>query len=47
MEQSKEIKQKRERLRNFDICLSVVFSCYDQSAISGKKTRHVVLFPTN
>ena len=47
MEQRKKIKQKREGLRNSDTCLSVIFSCNDQSVISGRKTGHVALIPTN
>ena len=47
MEQRKKIKQKREGLRNSDTCLSVIFSCNDQSVISGRKTGHVALIPAN
>ena len=39
MGQSKEIKIKMERFKNFDICFSVIFNCYDQSLISGIETR--------
>ena len=38
MEQSKEIKQKWNGPKSFDICFSVIFSRYDQSVISGKET---------
>ena len=42
--ESKEIKQG---LKNFDICFSVIFSCYDQRVISGKETGHLTLPPTD
>ena len=38
MKQSKEVKQKWKVLKKFDICFSVIFSCYDWSLISGKET---------
>ena len=33
-----EIKQKSKGRKKFDICLSVIFSCYDQNLISGRQT---------
>lgn len=39
--------QKRDGLSIFDICLSLIFTCYYQSAVSGRKTGHVALFSTD
>ena len=44
--QIKKIKQKQVISKNFDICVSVIFSCYDQSVISRRKTGHLALPPT-
>ena len=38
MGQNKEIKQIWKGLKNFDICFSVMFGCYDQSFFSGRET---------
>ena len=35
-----------ERPKTFDICFSVIFSCYDQSLISGRETGNYDLPPT-
>ena len=40
IEKSIEIKRKRKGLKNFDVCFSVLFSCYDQSVISEMTTEH-------
>ena len=40
MGQSKEIKQKRKGPENLKICFSVIFNCYGQVLISGRKTGH-------
>ena len=45
--QSKEIKQKWKRPKGFDICFSVMSTCYGQSLISGRDTGHWALPPTN
>ena len=37
---TKKINQKWKELKNFDNCFSVIFSCYDQSLVSGRKTGH-------
>ena len=46
MGQSKEIEQSWTVPRNFDI-FWVIFSCYDQSLISGRETGHEALPSTN
>ena len=38
MGHNKEIQQKWKRLKNVDICFSVIFNCYDQNLISGRET---------
>ena len=38
LELSKEIKQNRTGLKNFEICFFVIFGCYDQNLIFGRKT---------
>ena len=45
--QSEGIKQNWTGPRNFHIFFCVVFSCYDQSLISGRETGHEALLPTN
>ena len=45
MRKSKEIKQKWKGTKNFDIFLSIIFSCHNQSLISGRKTGHQALPP--
>ena len=47
MGQSEEIEQKWKGLKNFDICFSVMFSCFDQSLISSEKTGQKALPPIN
>ena len=42
-----EIKQKSKVLKIFDICFSIIFSCYNQSLISGKETGNWALPPIN
>ena len=37
---------KMERTKNFDICFSVMFSCYEQSLISVQETGHQAFPPT-
>ena len=39
MGQSKEIKQNGTRPKNFDVCICVIFDCYDHTFISGRETR--------
>ena len=46
-EESKEIKQKRKGLKKIDTCFSVIFKCYDQSVICGRKTGHLALPPSS
>ena len=43
MGQSKEFNQQRKELKSFDICVSVIFSCYDQSVIFGRESGNLAL----
>ena len=51
MGQGKEIKQNWKESNNFDICISVIFSCYDKSyfqkgnSIAGYTFNHLWDFP--
>ena len=48
IDRTKKINQKWKELKNFDNYFSVIFSCYDQSLVSGRKTgQYILVFPTN
>ena len=47
MKQIKDINQNWAGPKNFDICSSIIFSCYGQSFTSAVETGHQILFPRN